>query len=71
MLIGLKKPLTPGEIFPLTLTFAKAGNISVLVTIQAMSAKKDDKGGMGDKGSMDSMGAMEDNKSGGAWIRWR
>ena len=43
MLIGLKKPLTPGEIFPLTLTFAKVGNISVLVPIQAMGAKKDNK----------------------------
>jgi copper(I)-binding protein len=35
MLIGLKKPLTPGETFPLTLTFQKAGNISVTVPVHA------------------------------------
>jgi copper(I)-binding protein len=55
MLIGLKKPLTPGETFPLTLTFEKAGNISVTVPVQAMGAMQD-KGGMG---------GMQDNKSGG------
>ena len=38
MLIGLKKPLTAGETFPLTLTFEKAGNISVTVPVQAMGA---------------------------------
>ena len=57
MLIGLKKPLTAGENFPLTLTFEKAGNISVTVPVQAMGATQD-KGGMG------SMGGMPD-KSGG------
>jgi periplasmic copper chaperone A len=35
MMIGLKKPLTAGEKFPLTLTFEKAGNISVTVPVQA------------------------------------
>ena len=55
MLIGLKKPLTVGEQFPLTLTFEKAGNISVTVPVQAMGATQD-KGGMG---------GMQDNKSGG------
>ena len=55
MLIGLKKPLTAGEKFPLTLTFEKAGNISVTVPVQAMGAMQD-KGGMG---------GMQDNKSGG------
>ena len=60
MLIGLKKPLTPGEAFPLTLTFAKAGNISVTVPLQAMGALQDGKGGM------DHMGGMEDKKSGGS-----
>jgi periplasmic copper chaperone A len=55
MLIGLKKPLTVGEKFPLTLTFEKAGNISVTVPVQAMGATQD-------KGSM---GGMQDNKSGG------
>jgi len=59
MLIGLKKPLTAGEKFPLTLTFEKAGNISVTVPVQAMGATQD-KGGMG------SMGGMQDGKSGGS-----
>lgn len=57
MLIGLKKPLTAGETFPLTLTFEKAGNISVTVPVQAMGAMRDDKG--------DDMGGMQKNKSGG------
>ncbi len=48
MLIGLKKPLTPGETFPLTLTFEKAGNISVTVPVQATGTMQDNKaGGMG------------------------
>ena len=58
MLIGLKKPLTAGETFPLTLTFEKAGNISVTVLVQAMGAMQD-KGGMGgmqnNKGGMGNM----------------
>jgi periplasmic copper chaperone A len=57
MLIGLKKPLTAGEKFSLTLTFEKAGNISVSVPVQAMGASQD-KGGMG------AMGGMQDGKSG-------
>lgn len=52
MLIGLKKPLTAGEKFVLTLTFEKAGNISVTVPVQAMSA-------MPDKGKTGGMGHME------------
>ena len=55
MLIGLKKPLTLGEKFPLTLTFEKAGNISVTVPVQAMGATQD-KGGMG--GMQDKSGGM-------------
>jgi periplasmic copper chaperone A len=57
MLIGLKKPLTAGEKIPLTLTFEKAGNISVTVPVQAMNAKQD-KGGIGGK-SGGGMGNME------------
>jgi periplasmic copper chaperone A len=56
MLIGLKKPLTAGEKFPLTLTFEKAGNISVTVPVQAMGATEDKGGAMGD---------MHDNQGGG------
>ena len=58
MLIGLKKPLTAGEKFSLTLTFEKAGNISVSVPVQAMGATQD-------KGGMSGMGGMQDGKSGG------
>lgn len=35
MLIGLKAPLKPGERFPLTLTFAKAGSVEVQVDVAA------------------------------------
>lgn len=56
MLIGLKKPLIEGQSFPLTLTFAKAGNISVTVPVKAMGATG---GGMG------GMGGMHDDKGGG------
>ena len=56
MLIGLKKPLTAGEKIPLTLTFERAGNISVTVPVQAMGATEDKGGGMGN---------MNDNKGGG------
>jgi periplasmic copper chaperone A len=52
MLIGLKKPLSAGEKFPVTLNFEKAGNISLTVSVQAMGATPD-------KGNMDGMGQME------------
>jgi periplasmic copper chaperone A len=52
MLIGLKKPLSAGENFPVTLNFEKAGNISVTVSVQAMGATPG-------KGNMDGMGHME------------
>jgi periplasmic copper chaperone A len=59
MLIGLRKPLTVGEQFPLTLTFEKAGNIAVTVPVQAMGATQD-KGGMeGMQKSGGGMGHME------------
>jgi periplasmic copper chaperone A len=35
MLMGLKQPLRQGEVFPLTLTFAKAGAITVEVPVKA------------------------------------
>jgi periplasmic copper chaperone A len=56
MLIGLKKGLIAGQTLPLTLTFAKAGNISVSVPIQAIGATQ---------GSMGEMGGMQGKKSGG------
>jgi periplasmic copper chaperone A len=56
MLIGLKKPLTAGEKFPLTLIFEKAGNVSVTVPVQAMGSMEDKGGGMGE---------MHDNQGGG------
>jgi copper(I)-binding protein len=38
MLIGLKQPLVKGSAFPLTLTFEKAGSVTVQVTVQAAGA---------------------------------
>jgi len=63
MLIGLKKPLTAGDKFPLTLTFAKAGTISVTVPVQAMGANN--MGATPDTGSMGGMGGMGNNNSSG------
>jgi copper(I)-binding protein len=34
MLVDLKSPLKPGQSFPLTLTFAKAGPVAVAVTVE-------------------------------------
>jgi copper(I)-binding protein len=59
MLIGLKKPLAAGDSFPLTLTFEKAGNISIMVPVKALASLQNNQGGMG------NMGSMQDNKSGG------
>jgi len=59
MLIGLKKQLTAGETLPLTLTFEKAGNISVTVPIKAMGSMQDSHGGMG------NMDGMQNTKPGG------
>jgi len=38
MLIGLKAPLTQGESFPLSLTFEKAGTVTVTVPVQGPGA---------------------------------
>jgi hypothetical protein len=38
MLIGLKGPLKQGERFPLTLTFEKAGSVTVDVDVEAIGA---------------------------------
>jgi copper(I)-binding protein len=59
MLMGLKKPLIAGQTLPLTLTFAKAGNISITVPIQPVGATQ------GGQGSMSGMGGMQDKKPGG------
>jgi copper(I)-binding protein len=45
MLMGLSKPLTAGETFPVTLTFAKAGAVTVTVAVKTAGAS----------GSMDHM----------------
>jgi periplasmic copper chaperone A len=52
MLIGLKKRLIAGQTLPLTLTFTKAGSISITVPIQAIGATSSGKGGMGGMGNM-------------------
>jgi periplasmic copper chaperone A len=51
MLMGLKKALMAGESFPLTLAFAKAGTMSVNVTVQPLDAKP--------QGTSGGMGTME------------
>ena len=66
MLMGLKKPLVAGQSIPLTLTFAKAGNISVTVPVQAMGAT-DGNGGMSGMGGMG--GASRTRAA--AWAKWR
>lgn len=38
MLVGLKSPLKPGQSFPLTLTFAKAGQRTVDVAVEPVGA---------------------------------
>src|SRR3546814_18774460 len=38
MLIGLKQPLHAGERFPLTLTFEKAGTITVEITVEGIAS---------------------------------
>jgi periplasmic copper chaperone A len=58
MLIGLRKQLAAGETLPLTLTFEKAGNISVTVPIKAMGSLQDSHGGMS------QMNGMQSNKPG-------
>jgi periplasmic copper chaperone A len=64
MLIGLRQRLTAGESFPLTLTFEKAGNISVAVPIKAMGSIQNGHDDMGKMNRMQSnkpgdMGTME------------
>jgi len=39
MLTGLKQPLKLGDSFPLTLSFAKAGAVTVMVSVQQIKAK--------------------------------
>lgn len=59
MLMGLKKPLVAGQSFPLTLTFAKAGNISVTVPVEAMGATSGNGGTSGMSGTQrDKSGGM-------------
>ena len=71
MLIGLKKPLTVGETFPLTLTFEKAGNISVTVAGPGHGRDCKGTGGMRRHGQDGRLGDMQDNKPAAAWATWR
>lgn len=61
MLEGLKQPLQPGETFPVTLTFAKAGKISVTATVQkgggGMAMDQGSMGGMNMQGAAPSSGS--------------
>jgi hypothetical protein len=38
MLMGLKQPLKRGDVFPITLTFAKAGQLTAKVTVEQQGA---------------------------------
>lgn len=40
MLMGLSKPLAEGEVFPVTLSFEKAGDITVYVDVTGLSGPK-------------------------------
>lgn len=53
MFLGLHKPLKEGETFPLTLTFEKAGAMTVDVTVKSVGAM--DSGHMGHGSDMKSM----------------
>lgn len=46
MLMDLKQPLKEGQSFPMTLTFEKAGKITVTVKVQKMGAADDNMGHM-------------------------
>jgi hypothetical protein len=59
MLIGLKNRLVAGQTLPLTLTFAKAGTISITVPIQPIGATHSG------EGNMSGMGGMQNTKPGG------
>lgn len=48
MLIGLKQPLKEGEKFPLTLTFEKAGSVSVEVAVESVGAGTPEPSHMGE-----------------------
>jgi copper(I)-binding protein len=39
MLMGLKQPLNEGEVFPLTLTFEKAGEVTMEVPIRGLKGE--------------------------------
>lgn len=41
MLLGLKRPLVAGETFPLALTFAKAGEVTITVPIELRATAAD------------------------------
>ncbi|NUB27655.1 copper chaperone PCu(A)C [Azospirillum brasilense] len=45
MLFGLKQPLAPGKAFPLTLTFEKAGPVTVQVDVQSAGSAAPSHGG--------------------------
>lgn len=59
MLMGLSKPLKAGQSFPLVLTFAKAGEVTVTVAVKPAGADGKDSNSMGHM-DMDKM----DNGSG-------
>lgn len=57
MLMGLKKPLKPGEMIPLTLTFETAGQIEVMAHVRKTGAMSH--GDDHDDGKMESHGKKQ------------
>ena len=57
MLLGLKQPLTQGSRFPVTLTFAKGGTVTVDVAVQSAAAMGPEAGATMNPGAMNP-GAM-------------
>lgn len=59
MLLGLKHPLVAGTAFPVTLTFAHAGRITTMASVQKLAAAMPamDHGSMGDKMPVTGMGS--------------
>ncbi len=55
MLMGLSQPLSAGQTFPLTLTFADGGRVTTTVTVQSMTAGAP----AGTMGGMSGMGGMK------------
>jgi copper(I)-binding protein len=62
MLVGLQKPLNPGDTFPISLTFAHAGTLIVEAHVLKAGASGPGHDGDDDMGDMKDMGTSGDMK---------